>query len=317
MKVWNKFNGRNLTLATTALATLTLVGGCCTRGTGGTASYSQQEAQPAATGQTTSTQTTSTDNMVVPLYQESVNVGKREVDAGQVRLKKIVKTETVNVPVELRHEEVVIDRDKNATGTAQNQALGERFQEGETTIQLKQEVPVVEKTTTSAGQIVVQKRFSAQQTNIQAEVRKEDIDIARTGDTGNVIIGQNVHASVNASGAAESPGGQTSAEVSSSGPITDISMLTSGADVSRLANRPVECSGLKVRRIISDKVVVLGGDNGQDVYAMTQGRPNIAEGDTVTVSGTVKSTSDLTGDAAQALSSQRCYIDASKIEAAK
>jgi len=259
--------------------------------------------------------------MVVPLYQESVNVGKREVESGQVRLKKIVKTETVNVPVELRREEVVIDRDKNIGGPTQNQALAQRFQEGETTIPLKHEEAVIEKREMPAGQIVVQTRFASQQTNIQAEVRKEDIDIAKQGNAENVIIGQNVHASVGPSGGAESPGGQASAEVSSSGPITDVAVLTSSQDVSKMANRPVELSGLKVRRIIGDKVVVISGANGRDVYVVSQERPTVSEGDTVTITGTMKETSggntELTGDAAQALSSQRCYVEASKIEPAK
>lgn len=332
MKLWNELNYRNLTLATTALAMLALAGGCCTKSTGGTAYYrshsrsyayaggTAQETQPA-TGQSTSAEA-GTTSMVVPLYQESVNVGKREVDSGQVRLKKVVKTETVNVPVELRHEEVVIDRDNNVGGSSQNQQLARRFQEGETTIQLKREEPVIEKQTIPAGQIVVQKRFAAQQTTVQAQIRKEDIDIAKQGNTENVIIGQNIHASVNASGGAESPGGQASAEVSSSGPITDVSILTSSKDLSRLANRPVECSGLKVRRIIGDKVIVLNGENGREIYVVTtQGRPNFSEGDTVTITGTVKQASgnnpELTGDAAQELSSQRCYIEASKIEPAK
>jgi len=333
MKVSTEFNYRNLTLAVTALTTLAFAGGCCTRHEGGTAYYSRQPAyaggtvqeepnQPATTGESTSTAQAGSTSMVVPLYKESVNVGKREVESGQVRLKKIVKTETVNVPVELRHEEIVIDRDKNISGSSQNQALAQRFQEGETTIQLKHEEPVIEKQAVPAGQIVVQTRYATQQQNVQAEVRKEDIDIAREGNTENVIIGQNVHGTVNASGGAESPGGQATAEVSSSGPITDVSVLTSSTDVSRLANRPVECSGLKVRRIIGDKVVVLSPENGREIYAVsTQGRPNVSEGDTVTLTGTVKETSsnnpELTGDAAQALSSQRCYIEATKIEPAK
>jgi hypothetical protein len=217
---------------------------------------------------------------------------------------------------------VVINRENNAGGSSQNQQLAQRFQEGETTIQLKREEPVIEKQEMPAGQIVVQKRFANQNTTVQAQVRKEDIDIAKQGNPENVIIGQNLHASVNASGGAESPGGQASAEVSSSGPITDVSIFTSSPDVSRLANRPVELSGLKVRRIIGDKVIVLNGENGKEIYVVTtQGRPNFSEGDTVTITGTVKERSnnnpEITGDAAEALSSQRCYIEASRIEPAK
>ena len=36
---------------------------------------------------------------MIPLYKESLAVGKRDVDAGSVRVKKVVKTETVNQPV--------------------------------------------------------------------------------------------------------------------------------------------------------------------------------------------------------------------------
>ncbi len=329
MKVCTEFNYRNLSLAMTALTALAFAGGCCTKHTGGTAAYyssqpayaggtaQEERSQPASTGESTSTAQAGTTSMVVPLYQESVNVGKREVDSGQVRLKKIVKTETVNVPVELRHEEVVIDRDNNINGSSQNQVLAQRFQEGETTIQLKREEPVIEKQTVPKGQIVVQTRYASERQNVQAQVRKEDIDIAKQGNTDNVIIGQNIHAE-SSSGGAESPGGQATATVSSSGPITDAMMLTSSADPSKLANRPVDCSGLKVRRIIGDNVVVLGGDTGPDIYAVsTQGRPAVAEGDMVTLTGTVKETSGLTGDAAQALSSQRCYVEATKIEPAK
>jgi uncharacterized protein (TIGR02271 family) len=260
----------------------------------------------------------------VPLYAESVNVGKREVDAGAVTLKKIIKTETVNVPVELRREEVTINRENGATGRGPNQVLAQPFQGGETTIQLKREEPVIEKREMPAGQVVVQKRFTTEKQNVQAEVRKEDIDIAKQGDTGNVNIGGNVHAGFRASGGAGSPGGEVSATASSSGPITDITILTApSAEVSTFANRPVEFSQLKVHRVIGDRVFVLSGDNGQDVYVVVKkGQPKLSEGQQVTITGTVRPASEanaaeLSGDAAQTISSQRFYIDATKIEPAR
>src|SRR5690242_1381421 len=258
MRPVSELNYNRMTLAITALTTVALVGGCCTERTQRTAYYSRHPAYarettvqppPSPTGRETGVAQANT-GMVVPLYEESINVGKREVETGQVRLKKIVKTETVNVPVQLRREEVVIDRDNNINGSAQNQVLAQRFQEQETTIPLKREEAVVEKEVKPTGQIVVQTRYAELQTNVQAEVRKEDIDIAKQGNAENVIIGQNVHASV---GGAESPGGQASAEVTSSGPITDITVLTSNdRDYSRFANRPVEFQDVKVRKIIGD-----------------------------------------------------------------
>jgi uncharacterized protein (TIGR02271 family) len=328
MKVWSEINCKNLTRAVAGMASIALVGGCCATRSGEHASYySRTPAYAGGTVQEEQTQTSAVqsgnENVVVPLYAESVNVGKREVDAGAVTLKKIIKTETVNVPVELRREEVTINRENGATGRGPNQVLAQPFQGGETTIQLKREEPVIEKREMPAGQVVVQKKFTTEQRNVQAEVRKEDIDIAKQGDTGNVNIGGNVHAGFRASGAAGSPGGEVSATASSSGPITDITVLTApSADVSTFANRPVECSGLKVRRSIGDRVFVVSGEKGQDVYVVVkQGQPSLSPGQTVTITGTVKPASEanteLSGDAAQALSSQRCYIDATKIEPAQ
>src|SRR5258707_803935 len=46
----------------------------------------------------------------VPLSEEKVKVGKRTVGAGEVKLQKKVSTEQVNVPVELKREDVVVER---------------------------------------------------------------------------------------------------------------------------------------------------------------------------------------------------------------
>ena len=46
----------------------------------------------------------------IPLSEERVKVGKRTVGAGEVRVRKNVSTEQVNVPVELKRENVVIEK---------------------------------------------------------------------------------------------------------------------------------------------------------------------------------------------------------------
>ena len=92
MKVWNEMNCKNLTWVITGLATLALVGGCCATRSSEHAYYSRTPAYAGGTVQEEQPQSTSTvqsgnTSMVVPLYAESVNVGKREVDSGAVRLK--------------------------------------------------------------------------------------------------------------------------------------------------------------------------------------------------------------------------------------
>src|ERR1041385_6686529 len=108
--------GRSM-FAAAFLTGLVLVSGCCTKKSSSQAEYKYYSDVSAAGGTGAEYQTSSgrsgtiESNLVVPLYKESLAVGKREVDAGSVRVKKIVKTETVNQPVELRHEEIVIERE--------------------------------------------------------------------------------------------------------------------------------------------------------------------------------------------------------------
>jgi uncharacterized protein (TIGR02271 family) len=165
-------------------------------------------------------------NVVIPLYQESVNVGKREVDAGTVRLRKVVTTETVNQPVQIRRESVVIEREPGTGQPVQNdqqanQGSGQPFQEQETVIRLQSEVPVIEKQVVPAGRVVAQTRVEMQQTNIQSQIRREDIDVSKSGNAQNVIIGQGINASgqnnqQNSSGAANEPSGQNSGSANES-----------------------------------------------------------------------------------------------------
>ena len=331
MQSLTKRNYGNLRNIAGLAAVAALAAGCCGTTTTKTARYERQPAYAGGTYETTTTEaaapqpapapqaTVGEKNMVVPLYQEQVNVGKREEEAGSVRLKKIVRTETVNVPVELRHEEVVIDRDNNAKG-GQNAALGQPFQEGETVIPLKREVAVVEKQTAPSGQIVVQTRFAGERTNVQAQVRKEDIDIAKQGDARNVIIGQNVHAQ--ATGAAETPGGQAYGGASAN-VITEPSMIYTSSDPATFAGRPVRFEKVKVQRVAGDRLIVLGSDN-QNVYVIPeQGVAVPKEGDTVVITGTVRkapasaSELGLSGDAAQTFGSQPIYVDAKTIQVSR
>jgi uncharacterized protein (TIGR02271 family) len=203
---------RHLTFASVAFAGIVLASGCCTKHTsqsayysstpqssGGSANTQEYTAQPASSD----ISTTSGDNTVIPLYKESVNVGKREVDAGSVTVKKIVKTETINQPVELRHEEIVVER-QPASGSVMDTTSA--FQEGQTTVHLTREEPVITKETTSAGQVVLKKSSGSEQTTVKATARSEDVDVTKNGD--NVTIQGNV-------GGAESSGGQTSGASSS------------------------------------------------------------------------------------------------------
>jgi uncharacterized protein (TIGR02271 family) len=111
------------------------------------------------------------------LNEESVEVGKREVEAGGVRLRKIIRTETVNQPVELQREEIVVERVPASERTPSRTDVA--FREEEIYIPLRREEPVVEKTTRATEEVRVGKKRESERRDISETVRREDVDIQR------------------------------------------------------------------------------------------------------------------------------------------
>jgi len=297
------------------VSSIALIGGCCSRGAGkgGTGYYSSFEgtsenAAPATSPYAKPAETTATGSeVVIPLYQENVAVGKREVDAGTVRIKKVVKTETVNQPVDLRRETISIERVPAGT-TAQNAPEGKAFQEQEYTIQLHREEPVVEKQVVQSGQIVAQKQAQTEQTTVKREIRKEDVAI----DKGNA---QDVKISA---GAAGSPGGELQGKASG-GEITDLKTLTQATDLGSVSDRKVQCSNVKVQQVVEPTLVTVGGEAGQPAVYLHLQQPieNLKAGDTINFTGTVKGPSTSTQIAgtlsktgSQSLNAQPFYVEA-------
>ena len=78
----------------------------------------------------------------VPLPEKEVKVGKRTIGAGEVKLHKTVTTEQVNVPVELKHEDIVIER----VPAHEVEAGKGAFQEEVIKVPLSREEPVMVRT---------------------------------------------------------------------------------------------------------------------------------------------------------------------------
>lgn len=117
----------------------------------------------------------------MPLREEEVRIGKREVESGGIRLRKIIRTETVNQPVELKREDVVVERVPAKDRPASKSDVA--FQEEEIYIPLRREEPVVEKTAHTREEVHVTKRSDTERRDVQETVRREDVDIQRK-DTG-------------------------------------------------------------------------------------------------------------------------------------
>jgi uncharacterized protein (TIGR02271 family) len=292
-------------------SSVALINGCCTahKGGGGAAYYSNYEAPAATTtAETRPAATTATSGSVtIPLYEENVAVGKREVDAGTVTIRKVVKTETVNQPVELRRETISIDR-QPASGAAPSDQ-SKAFTEQQYTIQLHNEEPVVEKRVVQTGQVVASKQAQTEQTTVQREIRKEDVAV----DKGNARVSE---------GGATSPGGESQG-AASGGTITDMNTLSTTSDTSSMHGRMVQFSNAKVLQVLDPSLIVVGGETGQtQVYVhLQQPAQDIKQGDMVSITGKVKKSSkatDITGGlsstVSQTLTAQPFFIEATSCQ---
>ena len=114
----------------------------------------------------------------VPIAEEELKVGKREVESGAVHLRKEVHTETVNVPVDLKREEIVVERVAAGQGTVPADA----FTEGEIRIPTRREEAVVQKEAKIVGEVRVSKKTETARENIRETVRKEEVKIEEEGD---------------------------------------------------------------------------------------------------------------------------------------
>lgn len=113
----------------------------------------------------------------VSLSEERLNVGKREVEAGGVRLRKVIKSETVNQPVELKREEIEIER-VPASGRGDSD-----FREEDIYIPLRREVAETTKETQQREEIRLKKKTETDREQVSGDVRREDVEIDREGDS--------------------------------------------------------------------------------------------------------------------------------------
>jgi uncharacterized protein (TIGR02271 family) len=146
----------------------------------------------AATGLTGSASSTSgRADEVIPVAEEELHVGKREVNRGRVRLHSRVIERPVQEQVTLREERVDVER-RPVSGTTQAGALGDPFQERTIEVEERGEEAVVSKEARVVEEVVVRKEADQRTETISDTVRKTEVDVedergntvSRTGTTG-------------------------------------------------------------------------------------------------------------------------------------
>lgn len=113
---------------------------------------------------------------VIPVAEEQLRVGKREVSRGGMRVRSYVVEEPVQQNVRLRQEHVEIERRRASPMTsAQGDPLEER------TVEMREtaEEPVVQKDTRVKEEVVVRKRAEEREQPVKGTVRRTKVEMEK------------------------------------------------------------------------------------------------------------------------------------------
>ncbi len=112
------------------------------------------------------------DELRVRRTEEELAAGTREVEAGQVRVSKNVRTDRESVDVPTRHEEVSVDR-VPLSGEATRAEIGE----DEVVVPVTEEEVVVSKRPVVKEEIRIRKEVVEDTEVVEEDVRREEIDV--------------------------------------------------------------------------------------------------------------------------------------------
>jgi uncharacterized protein (TIGR02271 family) len=153
------------------------------------ASGTQAGASVGAAGATAETRSSGNAEDVIPIVEEQLRVGKRQVNHGRVRIRSFVVEMPVQEQVSLREEHVHVERrpvDRAVTGDEN------LFQERTIEAEERSEEAVVSKQTRVKEELVIRKDAEERTETVSDTVRRTEVDVedersaqaTRTGTTG-------------------------------------------------------------------------------------------------------------------------------------
>ena len=138
--------------------------------------YSEQRSDtglPEGSAGTTEGRSTERDREgTMTRSEEELRVGKRETEAGRVRLRKWVETEPVTADVQLQRETVRVEREP-----IEQPVSGAEIGEEQIDVTLRSEEAVVDKQVVARERIGLEKEVEIDTQTVQDEVRKERVEI--------------------------------------------------------------------------------------------------------------------------------------------
>jgi uncharacterized protein (TIGR02271 family) len=123
-----------------------------------------------------------TENNSIPVIEENLEVGKKEVDKGGLRLRSRIVEQDVSEDVNLRQEKVTIERnpvDRPATPADIREENVEMIE--------RAEVPVVNKEARVVEEVSLDKDVTEREETIRDTVKKTEVDVDKLGNTENDV----------------------------------------------------------------------------------------------------------------------------------
>ncbi|WP_237222289.1 DUF2382 domain-containing protein [Rothia nasimurium] len=146
--------------------------------TAGTATAGVANTERPATDAHAAQATATAENGDVVAHEERLNVGTATsaTQTGQVRLRKVVRTETETVEVPVRKEEIVVERTNLKDGeVVENYDFDSAEAQADVTVTAHEERPVVSTETVATERVSVGKEVHTDTERVSADVRKEEI----------------------------------------------------------------------------------------------------------------------------------------------
>ena len=155
--------------------------------------------------------------VVVPIIEEEIRVGKRAVESGGVRVQTRVEETPVQEQVTLRDEQVRVAR-RPVNQPVDPATVQEAFREGALEVHERDEQAVVQKEARVVEEVVINKEAQERTETIQDTVRRTDVDV------------EEVPGSTRTTGATETTGTSTTsaARTGTTGSAGDEGMLERG-----------------------------------------------------------------------------------------
>jgi uncharacterized protein (TIGR02271 family) len=124
---------------------------------------------------TTGMGTTDTTGASIPIIEENLNVGKREVQTGGARLRSFIVERPVEETLRLRQERVFVNR--TPVNRPATEADFNNFREGQIEVTEHAEVPVVGKEARVVEEVSLGKEVEEREETIHDTVRKTEVDV--------------------------------------------------------------------------------------------------------------------------------------------